>query len=229
MKITIKKAMQGLVIMTSLLATSGFAQAELIGNGGFEYGWVDEPTEGTGFDYNPSDADGELAWSFLDESGISESDTHWHGIAESGDNFAFLQRVSTIYQDFTLTETGSLILDFSWTARERYPAIQNLQVKIDDYFVFEMTADSYGWTQESITLGNLEAGTYTLTFVTTPTGSVDQAVFLDNVSLVSNEYDANLEFLQDVFPVPTPLSTLGALSMALLAFREAKNKKSLNK
>lgn len=214
------------IIACLLFATAGFSQAELIDNGSFENGWVDADIQNR-YDYGPSDADGELAWGFRGGAGLSESNTAWNGIAESGENFAFLQHYSTIHQDFTLKETGALTLDFSWAARAGFPASQNLQVKIDNYFVFDITTDTYGWTQESITLGNLSAGTYTLSFSTIPAGTEDQSVFIDSVSLVSTEFENNLSYLQDSFPVSAPISIFGGLAMFVFGINSRRKAKSL--
>jgi hypothetical protein len=207
-----------------LFATSSFipySHAELIGNADFENEWSGGHTGG--YIYRPTEENGDLAWTFTGGGGLTPSYSAWGGVADSGESFAFLQSKSSIYQTFTLSETSFLTLDFSWMARPVHPATENFTVKIDNYVVFDITTTSYEWVRESLTLGNLSAGTYTLTFSTVPYGPDDQSAFLDDVSLTADSPSLTLDTLQYLYEVPTPLAFVSSLALIPLFRRPRKN------
>lgn len=182
-----KKVWICLFVSFLFCAPSFVSAADLLTNPGFETPF------GGGYVYNPTG----LGWTFLGGSGVSQSYTAWNGVAEEGNQFAFLQCApSSISQTFSLTSASNVNLSFFMELRPGYNPGQQIAVSLNGtpYGTFNSVI---GWTQETVSFGDLSAGSYTLTFAGTRPYSTygDTSAFLDNVNLTAA-------------PVPVPPSAL---------------------
>lgn len=200
------------------------SHADLLDNGDFEATWDEANVTrgGPGYIYQPHIDNERLGWTFDNESGLSQSGTAWHGVAPDGGQYAFIQRDhSSIYQQFTLSQDSALALDFLWASRPQYDFGQHLQVTLrrghDIYTLADFAVDTRTWTEQSLNLGNVDAGIYTLRFSGYNNTDSDVAAFIDNVSLTQGAYNASLGDMSAMFAhnVPSPvhlwmLSLVGA-------------------
>lgn len=190
---------------------TGSAGASLINNEGFEAGWTGGSHTGPGYVYHPVGSD--IAWTFAGGAGVSQSNTAWHGVAQEGNQFAFLQKTSSISQDFSLTGRSDVSLDFYWALRPRYASGQQVAISVDGFQLEVLDINTTTWTNKVLDLGTLSAGTHSLEFAGLYVGGNDTSAFIDNIQL---DYTLN--------PTPEPATMIlfgfGLLGLAGITRRK---------
>jgi hypothetical protein len=108
-------------------------------------------------------------------------------VAEDGNQFAFLQMVSSISQSFNLPSSSNLGVDFYMELRTSYgDSTQQVAVSLDGTQVGLFPAASLtSWTLETVNFGTISAGEHTLSFAGTGGSGGDTTAFVDNVHLVT--------------------------------------------
>jgi hypothetical protein len=175
------------VCITILFSGFSTAQATPISlvNADFETSWTGGSTVGGGYAYNPT-SDQNLGWTFLGGSGVSQSNTAWNGVAESGNQFAFLQGTNTsISQSFNLVSASDVTVNFFMALRPGYSIGQGVAVGVDGNSMESFAATNTSWTQQTVDLGQFSAGSHLLSFSSTYAGGADTTAFIDNVKLTS--------------------------------------------
>lgn len=212
--------MKKLIFAMALLPA--IVRAELLLNEGFEEEFTD--VDGNGYEYTPVDTG--LGWQFFNDSGLSQSGTAWVGNAFEGEQFAFLQRNNAIVQqDFTLTTDQAVLLDFEWTARlnNNQPVGQQVEVSIISegkiYYIDNLLAMDRAWAHASYSLGNLEAGDYTLRFRGHNLSEEDRSAYIDDVALSTSGFDSELFMMKNGYPVNGPVVGLSAIMLLLFGSR----------
>ncbi len=158
-----------------LLSVPALASANLLVNPSFEVG-------------NPGYHGGLYdGWTFSGNSGIDHTGGAFGGTAEDGNQFAFLQMVSSISQTFTLASSSSVSADFWESVRTSWGnQSQVIAVSLDGTQVGLFPAASLtSMTQETTNPLVLSAGPHTLTFTGTGGTGGDTTAFIDNVNLVT--------------------------------------------
>jgi hypothetical protein len=190
-KIKMGCVMKKVILLCGLLFSLG-VNAELVGNGGFEASWDPSTNRGPGYVYSPNEPG--LDWSFGSGSGLSETGTAWSGSAQSGNQFAFIQRGGVFWQSVTVTERSNLNLAYFISARPGYPIAHDVLVSFAGVQVQSVHATTTSWRRISFDLGAVDAGVYTLKFTGSPRTNADLTTFVDDVSLTSTlvEYQSKL-------------------------------------
>ncbi|WP_300461242.1 PEP-CTERM sorting domain-containing protein [Desulfobacula sp.] len=184
-----KKLLLMFVTGLLILCVTGLASATSITNAGFEESWTGSGISGTGYAYLPTGPD--VGWTFTGGAGVSKSNTAWGGVAQEGNQFAFLQGISSTSQEFTLSSTSDLSVDFYWALRPNYAVGQQIAISIDGVALNTLAVNSITWTNSVLNLGAFAAGSHSLTFAGIIGNQGDTSAFIDNIQLNST-------------PAPTP-------------------------
>jgi len=150
------------------------------------------------------------AWSYLTSAGawtIGNSPTGAGGVASqaspwfnstppSGDQAAFLQNSTTLTQTITIPSDGTYLVSFFTANRPGYSA-SSLEVSINGNTLGTWSsgqlASGGNFVARSSNTINLSAGTYTLTFTTTISGT-DSATIIDDVAVTEPITNGSLFF-----------------------------------
>jgi hypothetical protein len=175
------------LLFAALISMSTVSQAALVNdiiNGDFESAWDPATSPHTGYIYLPDDTNAGLGWDFNVGAGLTQNNTAWGGADDDGSQFAFIQGLdASISQSFVLSASQAVTLSYDWALRPGNADLQQLQITLNGQVLSASTIDTTDWTAESLFLGNLLAGTYTLSFLGQPIGPGDVTVYLDDVVL----------------------------------------------
>jgi hypothetical protein len=216
-----------LIASLSFFSTAIYAATPVLGNASFEANNLG--TSISGYLYsadfslpnlgpNPASASN---WVFSKNSGISNSNTAWGGVASDGNTFAFLQN-SYGYISQTFTASNSFNYGFSFDIAQRsyrnpstIAAFQTVNVVIDGNTVAtQITGTGTSWSTIALAPITLAAGSHTLNFVGANTSqAIDSSAFIDNVKLTA---------VSAVPEVETYAMMLAGLSIIGMATRRAK-------
>lgn len=176
-------------------------------NAGFENNWSSAQYGSDGhvtFNYVPTGPN--MGWTFTGGGGVAGSYDYLH--AYEGNQFAFLQLVSSMSQSFSLASSASATLDFALALRPGYMSGQTVSVLIDDHQIANFAATSSAWASEHVNLGWLSAGSHKLSF----TGNANYYVTGDTTAYVD---DVKIS----VSPVPmSPVPEPETYAMLLAGF-----------
>lgn len=202
--------------VTGPAVTNGSFETNLVDAGSYKYA-ADAASLGFGVPTVAVGAQPASGWSFTGLSGVSENSRAWSSSrgAEDGGAYAFVQTyrsaTGAISQTFDLSR-GVSTLGISFWSVQRNMGLndrQTLDVSLSDLNGMVIGHSTFtpgaNWAQDSLSLGALAAGQYTLKFAGTGATGSDRSAFIDGVSLASTP------------AVPEPGSTLLALAGVCVA------------
>lgn len=138
-----------------------------------------------------------ISWSSGSSAGIATQGSPWFSAAPpSGDQAAFLQNTTTLSQTITVPSDGTYVVSFFTANRPGYSA-SSLEVSINGNTLGTWSsgqlASGGNFVARSSNTINLSAGTYTLTFTTTISGT-DSATIIDDVAVTEPITNGSLFF-----------------------------------
>jgi hypothetical protein len=194
--LTLSLVSSAAMAVTAPSVTNGSFEANLVNAGSYKYA-VDAVAPGANLPKVGAGEQPASAWSFTGLSGVSENARAWSTSrqAEDGSAYAFiqtyLQGTGAISQTINLGQAVSALSISFWDVQRNMNVNQRqtLDVSLSNMNGTVLGHSSFtpgaNWTKDTLTLGALAAGQYTLKFAGTGAFGSDRSAFVDAVSLTA--------------------------------------------